>query len=256
MFSRNKVAMVVAEFLGTGVLTLVIISVQRSTIGIPYFVGIAAGLAAGLLMLVFNRASGAFLNPALTLGMWTARRIKTVPAVAYLVAELLGGYLAGLLYRYFVGGTMAPLNHDFSSRVLVAEAVGTAIFALAAAAAAYNTLLESKKAALYGGGLAIGIIAASSASAGILNPAVALGANAWTWTTYVLGPVLGGLIGVNLYGLVFAQPVAAGRVAASNAATATTSASTATTGTTRKTTAKKTAAKKTAAKRRTTKRSK
>ncbi len=254
MFSRNKLAMVVAEFLGTGVLTLVIVSVQRSTIGIPYFVGLAAGLAAGLLMLVFNRASGALLNPALTLGMWTARRIKTVPAIAYIAAELLGGYLAGLLYRYFVGGTMASLNHEFSSRVLVAEAVGAAIFALAAAAAAYNTLLESKKAALYGGGLAIGIIAASSASAGILNPAVALGANAWTWTTYVLGPVLGGLIGVNLYGLVFAPAVLGGRVVASTAATATTSAATART--TKKTVAKKPTAKKTTTARRTTKRSK
>jgi glycerol uptake facilitator-like aquaporin len=243
MFSRNKVAMVVAEFLGTGILTLVIVSVQRSTIGIPYFVGIAAGLAAGILMLVFNRASGAFLNPALTIGMWTARRIRTLPAIAYLAAELLGGYLAGLLYRYFVNGTVAPLSHDFSSRVLVGEAVGAAIFAMAAAAAVYGTFLESKKAALFGGGLALGIIAASSASAGILNPAVALGANAWSWTTYVLGPVLGGLIGVNLYGLVFAPVTAGGRVVAAGATAASTSSA-----------SKKSTAKKTTAKRRTTKR--
>lgn len=248
MFSRNKVAMVVAEFLGTGILTLVIVSVQRSTIGIPYFVGLAAGLAAALLMLVFNRASGAFLNPALTIGMWTARRIKTIPAVTYLVAELLGGYLAGVLYRYFVGGTMAPLNHDYSSKVLVAEAVGTAIFGLAAAAAVYNNYLESKKAALFGGGLALGIIAASSASAGILNPAVALGANAWTWTTYVLGPVLGGLIGVNLYGLVFAPAVTTAGVAAAN----TTTTSTTATATSRKTAVKKPAVRKTTSRRRTT----
>jgi glycerol uptake facilitator protein len=255
MFSRNKLAMVVAEFLGTGILTLVIVSVQRSTIGIPYFVGLAAGLAAGLLMLVFNRASGAFLNPALTLGMWTARRIRTIPAIAYIAAELLGGYLAGLLYRYYVGGTMAPLNHDFSSRVLVAEAVGTAVFAMAAAAAVFNNFLEAKKAALFGGGLAIGIIAASSAAAGILNPAVALGANAWTWSTYVLGPVLGGLIGVNLYGLVFAPATVSARVAASGAASASTAAAANST-TDRKATAKKPAARKTTTKRRTTKRSK
>jgi len=252
MFSRNKVAMVVAEFLGTGILTLVIVSVQRSTIGIPYFVGLAAGLAAGLLMLVFNRASGAFLNPALTIGMWTARRIRTVPAIAYLVAELLGGYLAGLLYRYFVNGQMAPLSHDFSSRVLVGEAVGAAIFAMAAAAAVYGNFLESKKAALFGGGLALGIIAASSASAGILNPAVALGANAWTWTTYVLGSVLGGLIGVNLYGLVFAPVTATERVAASAATTASTTEAPARASTKRVAAAKKPATRKTAAKRRTT----
>jgi aquaporin Z len=245
MFGRNKVAMVAAEFLGTGVLTLVLISVQRSTIGIPYFVGLAAGLAAALLVLVFNRVSGAFLNPALTLGMWTARRIKTVPALSFIAAQLLGGYAAGMLYRYFVGGTVAPISHDFSSRVLVGEAVGAAIFALAAAAAVYGTLLESKKAALYGGGYALGIIAASAASAAVLNPAVALGANAWAWSTYVLGPVLGAVIGVNLYGLLFAPTAAGTRAAVATASTTATASST-----TRKTT------KKAPAKRKTTARSK
>jgi aquaporin Z len=211
--------------LGTGFLTLVIVSVQRSTIGIPYFVGLAAGLAAGLLVLVFNRVSGAFLNPALTIGMWTARRIQTLPAISFVAAQLLGGYAAGMLYKYFVGGTVAPISHDFASRVLVAEAVGAAIFALAVAAALYNGMTESKKAALFGGGLALGVIAASSASAAILNPAVALGANAWGWTTYVLGPVLGAVIGANLYGLLFA-PVAPVRARANAPVAASTTAST------------------------------
>jgi aquaporin Z len=243
MFARNKVAMVAAEFLGTGFLTLVIVSVQRSTIGIPYFVGLAAGLAAGLLVLVFNRVSGAFLNPALTIGMWTARRIQTLPAASFVAAQLLGGFAAGALYKYFVGGTVAPISHDFSSRVLVGEAVGAAIFALAVAAAFYNNMTESKKAALFGGGLALGVIAASSASASILNPAVALGANAWGWTTYVLGPVLGAVIGANLYGLLFAP--AANTVRASATTAVATSASTAKKPAKRKTPAKK----KTAAKR-------
>ena len=250
MFSRNKVAMLVAEFLGTGVLTLVVVSVQRSTIGVPYFVALAAGLAAAVMMLVFGRATGAQLNPGLTIGLWTARRVRTLEAVAMVASQLLGGFLAGLLYRYFTNGTVAAIGGKFDSRVLVGEAVGMAIFAMAAAAATYHFYSESKKAAVYGGGLALGMIAASAASAGILNPAIALGANAWVWATFVLGPVLGGIIGVNLYGLLFAPAVVGTAAATATAAPAATTATTTSRST--RSTAKKPAAKRATAKRKTT----
>lgn len=221
MFSRNKIATLVAEFLGTGLLTLIIVAVQRSTIGIPYFIGIAAGLAAGLLVLMFNKASGAVLNPALTLALWTARRLSTVAAIVYIVAQMLGAYLAGLLYSYLVDTDIAQISHDFASRVLVGEAVGTAVLAMAFAAAVYYGYSEAKKAVLYAGGFALGIMVTASASAGILNPAVALGVNAWGWTTYVLGPVLGAVIGVNLYGLLFAPANTVTAKSATAAATVT-----------------------------------
>ncbi|MCA9324470.1 aquaporin [Candidatus Saccharibacteria bacterium] len=216
MFTRNKVAALAAEFLGTGVLALVIVSVQRSTIGVPYFVGLAAGLAAALLFLVFAKASGGQFNPALTIGLWTARKVKTLDAAAFVVVQLLGGYLAGLLYQYFIDSDLSAVSSTFTGRVLVAEAVGAAIFAMLVAAAVSHERSEGAKASLVGGGLAVGIIAASSASVGIINPAVALATNAWAWGTYVLGPVLGAVIGVNLYTLLFA-PASKKSVAASTA---------------------------------------
>jgi len=219
MFSRNKIAALVAEFLGTGVLALVIISVQRSTIGVPYFVGIAAGLAAGMLYLVFAKASGGQLNPALTIGLWTARKIKTLDALLYVVVQLLGAYLAGLLYAYFIDNELTAVSDVFTGRVLVAETVGAIIFTMAVAAAlSVRGRSEGTKASMVGAGLTLGIIAASAASVGIVNPAVALATNAWVWGTYVLGPVLGGVIGVNLYSLLFAtsdNKVAAGATTAS-----------------------------------------
>ena len=57
---------------------------------------------------------------------------------------------------------------------------------------------------LLGTGLMIGLVAASVMSSAILNPAVALGTRQWVWGTYVLGPVLGAVIGFNLYALLFA----------------------------------------------------
>jgi glycerol uptake facilitator-like aquaporin len=202
LFSKRKVAALVAEFLGTGILAFVILTVSRSQIGIPYFVAIAAGLAVGLLGIALQR--DVHLNPALTLGLWTARRVRTVKAIAFIVAQLLGGLAAYSLYKYFSRGAVQELPTAYDSRVLVAEALGAFAFAFVVAGVGYQRLHPLVRSAVSGAGLTIGIILASVAAAGFINPAVALANNAWAWSTYILGPVLGAIIGVNLYGLLFA----------------------------------------------------
>src|SRR5581483_6551847 len=98
MFGRRKVAAAVGEFLGTATLAFTVLDVSRSTIGIPYFVAIAAGLA--VLVVGLSFATDVQLNPAVTVALWTARRIKTLTAVVYLVAQFLGGWAAYGLYKY------------------------------------------------------------------------------------------------------------------------------------------------------------
>jgi glycerol uptake facilitator protein len=212
MFKRNKLAMLVAEFLGTAILTLAVLSVQRSQLGLAYFVAIAAGLAVLTLTHVFSGVSGAHFNPALTLALWTARRVRTLPAVLFVVVQLLGAWAAYGLYHYFVNTNVQQVTQAFSGRIMVAEAIGTMIFALAWSAAAYNRFETGRFAAVAGLGFAVALIVASAASVGLANPALAVGARAWEvfgkngWGNYVLGPVLGAVIGVNLYGLLFANP--------------------------------------------------
>jgi glycerol uptake facilitator-like aquaporin len=206
MFGRRKIATLVAEFLGTGALTLLILSVQRSTIGVPFFVAIAAGLTIALMMFALGGISGGYFNPALTLGFWTARKLSSVTAVLYIVVQLLGAWGAYYLYTYFVKNTLQPVGGHFTGHILVAEAVGTGLFSFGVAAAVYQGFSRAVTASFAGLAFMLGIIAASSASIGLLNPAVALGVRAWVWGTYVLGPVLGAVIGVNLYGLLFAEP--------------------------------------------------
>lgn len=212
MLRRKRLAMFVAEFLGTGVLTLAVLSVQRSQLGLAYFVAIAAGLAVALLTYVLGNVSGAHFNPALTLGLWTARRVKTLPAVGYIAAQLLGAWAAYGLYHFFVRTAVQEVTQAFNWRILIAEAVGAMIFTLAWAAAAYNRADESRFATLSGLGFAVGVIVASAASVGVINPALALGVRAWEvfgqngLFNYMLGPIVGGLLGVNLYALLFADP--------------------------------------------------
>jgi len=203
MFGRNKIAMLMAEFLGTGVLTAVVLAVSKSNIGIPYFVSLAVGLTLASLAMVFATISGAHLNPSITIGLWSARRIKTLPAIAYVAAQLLGGICAYLLYTYFVNSHWHN-GGKFESRILVAESVGAFVFAMGWAATVYRKLDGGKAAFMIGASLTVGALIASAGSGGILNPAVALGLRAWVWGTYVLGPVLGAIIGFNLYALLFA----------------------------------------------------
>jgi glycerol uptake facilitator-like aquaporin len=204
MFGRQKTATLVAEFLGAGALTLLVLTVQRSSIGVPFFVAAAAGLTIILMTFALGGASKAHFNPAITLGWWTVRKIETATAVLYIAAQMLGAWGAYYLYTYFVNNTLQPVGGKFSWHIFVAEAVGAAIFAFGFASAIYQGFSRAVTASFVGLSLFLGVLAASSASIGLLNPAVALGARAWVWGTYVAGPVVGAIVGINLYAYLFA----------------------------------------------------
>ena len=228
MFGKKKIAMLLAEFLGTGVLTLVVLAVQRSTIGVPYFVGIGAGLAIVLLLLVFGNISGAQMNPAITIALWTTRKVNSLAAATYLVAQLLGAWAAYGIYTYFVNSTLQNIGGHLTLRVFVAEAVGAFIFAFAWAAIVAQRYSDGVMASAIGVAFALGLIVAAVAGIGLINPALALGTRAWDiwgtmgWGTYVLGPVVGAVVGVNLHQYVFAsveRELAPARVASSSSST-------------------------------------
>jgi len=220
MFGKQKTAALVAEFLGTGVLTLLVLSVQRSTIGIPFFIAMAAGLTLALMVFTFGRASGGYFNPAITLGFWSARKLSTVTAVMYIAVQMLGAWAAYGLYTYFVRNSLPEINIKYDAHILVAEAVGTSLFAFGVAAAVHQGLTRAVTASFAGLSLMLGAVLASSAALGLLNPAVALGVRAWDLGTYVLGPVIGGIIGVQLYHLLFADADVATATASASSSSA------------------------------------
>lgn len=247
MTVRSKIAAIAAEFLGTAVLATVAINVSRSQIGIGYFVAIGVGLTLGLLVLALGPVSGGHFNPAVTIGLWTVRKTKTLVAIAYLAAQMLGGLAAWQLANYFVGDQLRSIaNNTFDWKILVAEAVGTLVFTFLIASAVFQRYEGGKAAALIGGGLTIGVIVASLASNAVLNPAVALANQSWSWA-YAAGPIIGALIGMNLYVLLFA-PVSSLVPARAAATTSTATAAPAV----KVTSTRSTAAKKPAARKRTT----
>ncbi len=206
MTQRTKLGMLVAEFFGTAILTSAIITqanYNTMMINRMWFVGATAGLALMLLTLAIGEVSGAVVNPALTVALWTLRKIDTTTAVVFMAVQMLGAAVALRLFEYLQGDVLQSAAGAFEWRVFVAEAVGTFVFSFGVAAVITQKLNGLKAAFGVGVSLMLGVIIASVASNGFLNPAVAFGDNSWSWT-YAAAPVLGAVLGMNLYDLFLA----------------------------------------------------
>lgn len=204
LLSRRKLAPLIAELLGTFILTFIVLSVSKSAIGIPYFVALAVGLTLALMVLTIGSVSGSHINPAVTFGLWSVKRIGTLKGILYIAAQFIGAIFAWKLYTYFIDSTIPSIaGSEFDWRIFVAELVGTLIFTFGIAAAIYQKQEGGIKAATIGGSLTLGVLIATAVSNGVLNPALALGIQSWG-VEYFIAPLVGGLIGVNLYSMVFA----------------------------------------------------
>lgn len=199
--NRTKIAALAAEFIGTALLVTVAL-VMTETTGVSYFVATSVAVALGAIVMFFGPVSGAHVNPAISFGMWTARKMGTLRALSYIVVQLLGGLAAWQLYEYLTERDVTAKTVTFSTEVLVAEIVGTAILAMAVTAAVVRGYETLQSALTIGTAIFTGVLVAAIASAGYINPAIALGEQAWS-SVYVLGPLVGGLIGVNLFVYLF-----------------------------------------------------
>lgn len=199
--NRALAAPLLAEFLGTGVLVMVALVLSQTT-AVPYFIGTSVAAALGLMYVLFNKHSGANFNPAITIAVWTARRMSTLWAVGYIVFQMLGGVAAWQLFQYFTNQQLAVRQTNFSWPLLIAEAVGTMVLAIGLTAAFVKALDNLSAAVTYGVSYFVGILIAATASAAYLNPAIALAARNFE-LVYILGPIIGAVVGVNLYMWVF-----------------------------------------------------
>lgn len=198
MFGRQKIAMIMAEFVGTFVLASAVLAMIGRT-SFPFFSALAAGLAVIGMTLAFGAVSGGYFNPAITIAAWTVRKLDTTKAVVFVAAQMLGGAVAWTLNQWLLQTTLKNIaNPTFDWRILTAEAVGAAIFAMVVAAASYQAYKGALRAVNAGLGLALGIFVASFAGNGIINPAVAVGVQSWSFI-YAAAPILGAIIGMNLY---------------------------------------------------------
>lgn len=200
MFGRNKIAAVVAEFLGTAVLAAAVFAMLGRTT-FPFFADVIAGLALGGMVLVIGSATQ--LNPAVTVGMWTLRKLTTAQAVVNIAAQMLAGVGVWGLLTYLLNKPLRSMaGKEFDWRVLLAEAIGTFVFTFGVAGAVYKGYQGLQLAATMGASLTLGMLVASIAANGLVNPAVAVSIQSWD-RAYALGPLAGSIVGMNLYAMLF-----------------------------------------------------
>src|SRR3989344_4260366 len=190
-----------AELLGTFLLTLVVSLSLSGNFPVP--TPVLAALVLGLFVYTAGHISGAHINPAVTIGVWSMRKISLKDAVIYIVAQLIGATLAiyavGALYQEF--GFNLNLQSTWDVSVGLAEFFGTVFFTFGIAAVVSGKVPVDAQGVVIGGSLLLGLSIAASQSLAILSPAVALaflGASP-ALGVYILAPVLGSVVGMNLF---------------------------------------------------------
>jgi len=208
----------IAEFIGTftlifiGVGSIVADYLSGGKLGLTG-IALAHGLAIGVMVSATAAVSGGHLNPAVTISLWSAKKIDTANAVAYMIAQCLGAVFAAFLIKLCVPadaltavnmGTPA-LGAGISVQMgLITEMILTFLLVFVV----YGTAVDSRAPKV--GGLFIGltivldILMGGPISGAAMNPARYIGPalmggglqNAWI---YWVGPIAGGVLAAQIY---------------------------------------------------------
>jgi aquaporin Z len=221
---------VFAEAWGTFLLVLVAagggvvgaLSGGRVTLGMMV---VAPGIMVMAIIYFMGVVSGAHLNPAVTLAFAVRRNFPWRRVPGYLVGQAVGGIGAVLFLRSLFGivgdlGATAPGPGVTAGQALAMEIVLTAGLVntiLGTASGARN--IGTNGAIAVGGYVALSGLWAAPVSGASMNPVRSLApdllrGDLHTSWIYVVGPLVGAMIGVTFEWILKGKPTEAGRIAA------------------------------------------
>ncbi len=208
-------------FAGAGA---IVVSSGNANIGLLE-IALAHGLAIAVMISALGHISGGHFNPAVTIGFWVTQRMGTALAVAYVLAQLVGGVLGavaltvlfpeGLRTASELGTPALGPGIDFLSGIGI-EIILTAFLVTVI----FGTAVDSRSANL--GGFAIGltitmdILVAGPLTGAVMNPARAFGpallSGQWAdQAVWWIGPLVGGVFAAMLYHYLFSEEAVAAR---------------------------------------------
>ena len=227
--ASHLVGAAIAELVGTFILvfggTAVAVAaiLARPTAGPAYdslAVALAFGLALAAVVAAVGHVSGAHVNPAVTLGMAATGKFPWNYTPIYIVAQLVGAVLAAQATWLTFGGAArseASLAATYPARgvgdlqAFLVEILITFILVFVVMAVATDERAPAAIAPIaVGFALAVGVFIAGPVTGGSVNPARSLGpmvvagdlTSVWL---YILGPIIGGILGALLYDRTLAQ---------------------------------------------------
>lgn len=157
---NNTINIVMAELVGTFILTMVALLTMRDVM--PLYVG----LTLALLVFSIGAVSGSHVNPAVTFGLWAAKKVKSVLVPFYWGAQFLGAMAAVVVMNLVSGSKVGlDLGHfaSFNGNLFAIEMIGTAVFLFGFYVVLSRTdLSQGNKAVGIGLSLMVGLLVASS----------------------------------------------------------------------------------------------
>ncbi|MCO5588819.1 hypothetical protein L7F22_042779 [Adiantum nelumboides] len=206
---------VAGETIASFVVILTLLAVKINTYGYGAVSTLATSLIGGLVVMVaifsLGHVSGAHINPAVTIAYTTIRHFPLQLAPCYIFAHLVGATLASGLAEFVFSPTnrsiilVTPIGTELHS--VLAETLGGFLLLLVASSVSTDTRAIGQFAGLAVGAIiAIDIMIVGPVSGGALNPARALGPAIVRWNfehvwIYLVGPIVGGLLGALVYRL-------------------------------------------------------
>lgn len=220
----------VAEFIGT--FTLVFVGIGAIAVATDGSAGLLSiALAHGLALVVMVTAtaavSGGHLNPAVSFGLWLARKLPFASLIGYVIAQVFGALAATAVIlaampeqvRAVSFGTPALAPGVGVGSALVLEAVLTFFLVFTVYGTAVDRRAPRSGGLFIGLSVTMGILVAGPLTGGALNPARQLGpalvaggdllAQAWI---YWVGPLLGGGLAALVYRSVLEERIETARV--------------------------------------------
>ena len=216
----NTPQKLVAEFIGTFTLIFAgvgAICANQLAGGGSGLVGVALahGLAIAVMIAAVGHVSGAHFNPAVTVAFWVTKKMGTIEAVGFWVAQLAGAASAAFLLTVFFPpevwhrvslGTPALAADVTPTLGILIEAVMTflLVFVIFGTAADKNSAFGKLAPFAIGLTISMDILLGGVLTGAAMNPARAFGpalvSHAWAnHGVYWVGPLAGGLAAGFLY---------------------------------------------------------
>jgi MIP family channel proteins len=220
---ERGIAAYLAELIGTFLLVFFVSTVivlflstgEQASFGTDFAViGLVHAFLLFGLIVMFGVVSGGHFNPAVTLAAWVIRRISSVDALIYTLAQLSGGVLGALLCKALLEDEGRATNYgavqvsgllagNFQGAII--ETIGTFCLVLVILAAVFSRKSFKEWAPLaIGTTLGFIVMVGGPLDGGSFNPArwfgPALVGNEWggVWP-YLVGPIVGSALAAAVF---------------------------------------------------------
>jgi MIP family channel proteins len=218
----------IGELIGTFLFVLIgagsIVSNSFTNSGLGLVgIALAHGFALAIVVSIFGGLSGGHINPAVTIAMMVTRRIEFLRGILYIIAQLIGATIAGLVLKAVFPAAAVEAAHLGTPALGMGVSVGTGILLEAVMTffllmAVFGTAVDPRAPKIGGFGIGltvmVDILLGGALTGAAMNPAIAFGpalADSF-WTNqyiYWVGPIIGAVIAALIYEFVILRPTLA-----------------------------------------------